>query len=329
MSKKALPKLAILLGIAGLTVAIGVIIWTGWEEVLDALHDAGFGILVVAALHIVSIVIAAYGWTVIIPGKRPSVVLYTYFMWIRAGVNNLLPAAKIGGEIVSIRLMILRGIKNNIAIASTIVELTLSIAATFVFVALGALLFALKVNDADLSSQLFWGLLLSSPFLAALFFIQKYGVFSFLSKIFKFALGDKGKEIASGAGRIDKTINSLYKRKNRILACSFWQFASWVWGGLEIWAALYFLGYPVSIMEAMMLEALIIGTISAAFAVPAALGVQEAGYVFFGGLLGLPPHICVALAVIRRCRDLLIYVPALITWQIFESKRIIRKRADA
>ena len=326
---KKTHKIAIMLGIAGLAAATGVIIWTGLDPMLKALQEAGFGILLVAIIHVVSIAIAAFGWTVIIPGKkRPSVVSYTYFMWIRAGVNNLLPAAKIGGEIVSIRLMLLRGIKKNIAIASTIVELTLSIAATFVFVAFGALLFALRVNDADFSSQLIWGLVFSSPFLAAFFFVQKYGVFSFLSKIFKVVLGDslkdKWKDISLGAGRIDKTINSLYQRRNRILACSFWQFVSWAWGGLEIWAALYFLGHPISILEAMMIEALILGTISAAFAIPAALGIQEASYVFFGSMLGLPPHIAAALSVIRRCRDLFVYVPALITWQAFESKRIIK-----
>jgi len=40
--------------------------------------------------------------------------------------------------------------------------------------------------------------------------------------------------------------------------------------------------------------------------------------VLIGGLLGLSPEICLALAGARRIRDLLIYVPGLLAWQAAE-----------
>lgn len=72
-----------------------------------------------------------------------------------------------------------------------------------------------------------------------------------------------------------------------------------------------------------MIEALIQGTGSAAFLVPGAIGVQEAGFVLFGSLLGMSHESAAALAVVRRCRDLLLYVPGLIAWQIQEGRWLI------
>jgi hypothetical protein len=57
--------------------------------------------------------------------------------------------------------------------------------------------------------------------------------------------------------------------------------------------------------------------------------VQEAGFLLFGHMLGLPPEIAVALAVIRRCRDLVLYVPGLIVWQIQEGRWLLAKRRSA
>ena len=45
---------------------------------------------------------------------------------------------------------------------------------------------------------------------------------------------------------------------------------------------------------------------------PGALGVQEGGFLVVGGLVGLPPELALALALVRRARDVIIFVPALI-----------------
>ena len=55
------------------------------------------------------------------------------------------------------------------------------------------------------------------------------------------------------------------------------------------------------------------------------LGVQEAGFLVLGHALGLSPDIAAALALMRRCRDLLLYVPGLIAWQVQEGKWLLRR----
>ena len=60
----------------GLTVGIalftGIIAWHGFGDVLAALRVAGGGLLVVAAFHLVPLVLDAFGWRALVPSsERP------------------------------------------------------------------------------------------------------------------------------------------------------------------------------------------------------------------------------------------------------------------
>ena len=320
-------RLAAFLGLAGLAAATAVIVWSGWAQVADALAQAGWGIGIVALFHAVQLVVSSAGWRVLMPGKRrPSWAMFAYFMWVRASVNNLMPVARIGGEIAAVRLMTACGMRKNVAIAITVVELTLSIAAIFVFVALGVLAFALRVNDHDVVTQLAWGLALSAPIIGALVLVQKIGFFGLLSRVFRAMFRDKWAAFAGNAARLDRAVATVYRRKKRAVLCGLLQFVAWSLGAVEVWLSLNFLGHPLPLGEAAMIEALIQGSASAAFAIPGALGVQEAGFLLFGGMLGLSPTTAAALAVMRRCRDLLCYAPGLVVWQAHEGKRLLKLR---
>jgi putative membrane protein len=294
--------------------------------VLQALAQAGWGIVWVAAFHIVPLVASTYGWLILIPGKkRPTLSMFTYYMWVRTAINLLMPVARVGGEIACVRMMIAHGMRKNVAIAITVVEVTLSIAAIFLFVAIGILLFALRVSDKDIVTQLAWGFVLSTPLLGAMVLVQRIGFFGLLLRLFRAVFRDKWGHLAGDAARLDRAVTVIYRRTGRAVVCTIWQFAAWALGSVEIWMALVFLGHPLSWTEAIMIESLIQGSASIAFAVPGALGVQEAGFLVFGGMLGLPHETAAALALIRRGRDLLFFAPALVFWQLHEGKRLLKK----
>ena len=59
----------------------------------------------------------------------------------------------------------------------------------------------------------------------------------------------------------------------------------------------------------------------AAFLVPGALGLQEAGFLGLGLLLGLAPETALALAIARRIRDLVVFLPGLLAW-VWVERRI-------
>jgi putative membrane protein len=319
-------KFASILGFLGLVLATGVIAWSGYDQVLQALGQAGWGIVWTSLAHIVSMMFCVIGWQALTPGKkRPGLFFFLYLLWIRAAVNNLMPVARIGGEIVAVRLMMKHGMRKAVAVASTVVETTLSVVAQFLFVLIGVGMFVVRVSDQDVTTKLLLGVMMSLPVIAVMLFVQRAGFFGILTKLFALLFRDRWKNFAGNAARLDRAVHAMYKRHGRVLWCGAMQFLSWVSCGFEIWLALYFLGYPLPLVDCLMLEALIEAAGSAAFVVPGALGVQEAGFLLFGHLLGLPPDIAAALAVIRRCRDLLLYVPGLIVWQVQEGKWLMQK----
>ncbi len=320
-------RLGLFLGLAGLFLATGIIAWSGYEQVVAALHVAGWGIVWTSLFHLVAMMACVLGWQVLLPGRiKAGKIFFLYVLWIRAAINNLMPVARIGGEIISVRVMMKHGVRKSPAIASTVVEITLSILAQFLFVLIGIGLFVLRVADENIAMQLLWGLLLSVPMIGGLAFVQRVGFFGLFDKLFTLLFRDKWKKFAGSAARLDHAVHTMYRRRGKALYCFVMQFLSWALVGGETWLALYFLGHPLSLWECLMIEALIQAASSAAFIVPGALGVQEAAFVLFGGMLGLPPEMAAALAVVRRCRDLLLYVPGLIVWQIQEGRWLLQKK---
>lgn len=318
-------RIAILLGLLGLAAATGIIAWSGYDQVLRALGVAGWGILWSSLYHLIPMICCIIGWQALMPGrKRPSLLFFLYTLWLRSSVNNLMPVARIGGELIAVRVMIKHHIRKASAVAATVVETTMSVIAVFLFDCIGIALFAYHVGTSNLILRLAAGLLFSLPVIGALVVIQRLGFFGLLTKLFNLMFRDKWKKYAGDTARFDRAVHTMYRRRARVLYCGFWQFVSWVMGAGEIYLPLYFLGHPVTLPEAVMLEALIQATASVAFAVPGALGVQEAGFLLFGSMLGLSPEIAAALAVVRRCRDLLIYVPGLIAWQAQEGHWLLK-----
>jgi glycosyltransferase 2 family protein len=321
-------RLATLLTFLGLAAATGIIIWGGYGSILEALRIAGWGIVWTSLYHVIAIVTSATGWRGLMPGKkRPSLPYFIYLLWLRGAVNNLMPVARIGGEVVAVRVMMKHGIRKSSAIAATVVELTLSVVAVFLFVLCGIFLFSLRIADGNLGWKLAGGLLASAPIIASLAVIQRIGFFGLLDKIFTLMLRETWKKFAGNAALLDRAIHTTYRRKNRVLACFLWVILSWCSGSGEVWLGLDFLGHRMALIDCFIIEALIQGASSVGFVIPGALGVQEAGFLFFGHLLGLPSDIAVALAVVRRCRDLILYLPGLILWQAQEGRWLLKKSA--
>jgi hypothetical protein len=57
--------------------------------------------------------------------------------------------------------------------------------------------------------------------------------------------------------------------------------------------------------------------------------VQEGGFILLGSLLGLDPGTALAVAIARRIRDAIIFLPGLITWQIAEAHKLVTRRQPA
>ncbi|MBI1207703.1 MAG: hypothetical protein GC191_10500 [Azospirillum sp.] len=319
-------RTATVLGLVGLAAATGLIAWQGVAAVLTALAGAGFGIVWASLFHLVPMALNARAWQVLWPGaQRPSLWFFTETVWLREAVNGLLPVARIGGEVVSARLMMQRGLRTAPVVASLVVDMTVCIGTQFLFTVLGLVVLMANTDDGETVARIGLGLLITIPLLALLVLVQKYGLFELAARLFRALFGDRWSGLAVSSERLDRAVRLFYRRRGRILSCALWQFVAWVSGTGEIWLALYFLGQPVTLLEALLIESLAQAVSSAAFVVPGAIGVQEGGFVLFGSLLGLGPEVSLALALARRARDLLLFLPPVIAWQIFEGRRLVQQ----
>lgn len=313
-------RFGVFLGLVGLAAATALIVWSGLSEVWRAFASAGWGIIWSSLFHIVPMIACVLGWQALVPGRvRAGKLFFLYVLWLRSSVNNLMPVARVGGEIVSVRVMKKHGMRGGIAVATTVVETTTSVMAQFLFVLFGVFIFAMRFSENDLLTRLLWGALLSAPLIGVMVYVQKIGFFGLVEKLVASLLRDKWKGAAGGAARLDRAVRVMYRRRGKVFYCFVLQLVSWALCGIELWIALVFLGHPLSLVECLMLEALIQAAGSAAFVVPGALGVQEAGFLLFGRMLGLSSEESAALALIRRCRDVILYVPGLVAWQIQEG----------
>jgi hypothetical protein len=84
-------------------------------------------------------------------------------------------------------------------------------------------------------------------------------------------------------------------------------------------------GAPLGFGTVVVIESLLYAIRTLAFVVPSAAGVQEGAYILLGASFGLSPELALALSLLKRARDLALGVPALATWQILESGRLLRR----
>jgi putative membrane protein len=165
---------------------------------------------------------------------------------------------------------------------------------------------------------------------AGFYFVQRLGMFRFLGLIIaRLANSPEWQSLVQSGETLDRTIRALYARRRGVVLCCLWTIVSLVGGSGEIWIALHALGLHATFINALILQSMALTIRSAAFAVPAGLGVQEGGYLFVGNLLGIPGEAAFALSLIGRVRELALGIPGLILWQLVEGHRLWRARAIA
>jgi hypothetical protein len=108
---------------------------------------------------------------------------------------------------------------------------------------------------------------------------------------------------------------SLYKQPGQVAWAAFNQSVSWLLGAVEVCLALHYLGHNRGLGVGLVIESLGQAVKAAGFVVPGALGVSEGGFVVVGGLFGISPAACIALALIKRLREIALGLPALAAWQ--------------
>ncbi len=324
-----MKRLAYFAALAGGALIIALIVQTGYRDIFKALEAGGWNLLWLAPYHLFPIGLDALGWRVLIkprdPIGRAGWSMLTWIALVREGVSRLLPVASVGGEIAGIRLLIVRGIDSSAATASVVVEVLMSLVGQYMIAAIGVAMLISLTQPGQIANQVLIGLALTCPApIITLLLLRNGRIFQRLEWVAERALGGRSRlaQLLSGGATLDQEIACLTEHKRRLIAATLWQFTGMVAGSFEVWFALHLLGHPVSVEVAMVLEAVTLTIRHLAFLVPAGLGVQEAGLMVFGQMLGLSSDAALALSLIKRGRELMIGVPALLSWQLYETRQM-------
>ncbi|HQU17161.1 MAG TPA: lysylphosphatidylglycerol synthase domain-containing protein [Gammaproteobacteria bacterium] len=321
------PRLRVavaLSGLLGLALATGLIVHSGLGAILRVLDLAGWALLWVIPVHFIPIALDAAGWRVLLKAEpRAGFWFLSWVASVRDSINALLPVARVGGEIVGVRLLMARGVTGATAGASVIVEITATLVMQFLFTLIGLAILLYYLRDNGAARAVLIGLLASLPAIIVFFLLQhRWGLFQLLERALVAVTGREVLTLIGDPARLDAAIQNLYRKRKVIAVCGWWQFVGLMAGAAELWFTLYLLGHPVNPLAAILLESLAQAVQSASFIVPAGIGIQEGTFVLFGAATGLTAEVSLALSLARRLRQVGFGIPMLLSWQWMESSRL-------
>src|SRR5689334_459845 len=205
------------LAVAGLAFSIWLFVRDDPSAILALLRQAGFGLALASLIHVLPMILNARGWQVLLPGAgRPGLGAMVRLVWIRESINGLLPVARIGGELVSFRMMRMIGVRRAPAAASLVVDTSLCVLSQVAVALLGIALLARYQTD-DLVLQLALGLAIVTPFIALFIALQHARPFE---KLVRFAERFAAGHLAGAVGhsvRIDRAVRVMYRRRAAVI----------------------------------------------------------------------------------------------------------------
>ncbi len=299
--------------VLGIAAFAGVILKTGVHN-LEAYAGAlmGWGSLVLLFWAFVNFW-DVWGWRVVFQGVTGKRVPFWTLFWIRVtgeAVNGVTPFVDIGGEFIKVQLAAQRfGLDKREVLPTVVIQRTALFASEVAFWFLG-LGIAVAVMPAVRQSQgaLLWSLAVCIPVVFLLYRLQRSGFFASFYGLFKRFL-KKEDALVQGLELkiqdVDTRIAAFYKTQTARNAYTFiLHLAGWIAGGVETWLMFRLVGVPVTLLDGIILEALLQMLKTVSFFIPGNLGAQEAGLAYFGGWFGYAGPAGVAVSLLKRLRQL-------------------------
>jgi glycosyltransferase 2 family protein len=294
----------------GLSLLVVLVTQIDLEKVKTYLDTMGWAFPLIFLPYIAVYSCDTLGWRLAF-GPSLAVPFHTLFLTRIGGeaINNLTPFAYLGGEPVKAHVLtrfqipIIQGMA-----ASIIAKLLISIS-QFLFVVLGGILaLSYLVTRPEVLWPLVVIILMAGVFLTGLSYGLRVGLFTILlGRLDRWRLTPSFMARWRGQLRqLDEMIGGFSRRHPARLMLSLGlHFGGWVLGTLEVLAIFYAVGIPISVTEAIAIEALTSVVKAMAFFIPGSLGVQDGGNVLLLAVFGYPSSFGLTFSLVRRMRELL------------------------
>jgi putative membrane protein len=301
--------------VAGLAAAAWTVAHVGLGDLARAAVRLGpWGFLLLCLVNIGVLAVLGAAW--LAANRQPRLDRLPLYTWARAAreaSSDLLPFAQLGGLVVGARTLTAAGVPATRVYAAMIVDLTTEMAGQLVVVLFGLwALGSMMLHGGAVSNAAWAGAGSAVAVLAGFVLLQRPLL----------ALADRmANRLIPGRlplAAIRTELDRLYAARVPVARSFMLNLAAWLLTAASAWLAFQLMAAPVPFWRAVALESLISVVRSAAFVVPGALGVQEAGYLVLAHALGIAPEAAVALSLVKRARDLAIGLPTLLAWQANE-----------
>ena len=319
---KCAPFIALSLGLA---LTVWLVSTASVAAVAHSLGKVGWGAAVVVAVRATMIAINGIAWSRLL-SKLSSAPVTAFLLarWIREAVDVLLPAAYIGGGLVGARILTFWRTSTAVAFAGAVADLFLQTVAQALFALLGAFLLLRIMEPGAVLPRLTLGLTIAVIALGGFYAAQRYGGARLVDR----ALAALSSRTTYGAKQIEPdfqiTMQTIWKnRRSPVLTSMLMHLCAWMFGTLEVWVTLYFMGWRATLMQAVIIESLGVSISIAAFIIPGSWGIQEAGYILVGQMLGVPTQLSLTLSLVKRIPDFALGIPGLVVWHAFEARRLL------
>jgi len=309
--------------VIGLCLIVVLVAEIGAAPVADALITIGWlGFCAICVVHLVVVAGMGLAWRALVPARPARALIWGRL--VRDAGSEILPFSQIGGLALGARAVVLAGIPASVAAASTVVDVTLEFIAKLAYLLVGLLLLLHLQPASPVALPLTIALLVATFFALVCVVMQRYGLGA-LGQFIAASAQRWAEQLATGAIVLHASLAEIYRRTSGLWVGFLLHLACWIASAFEVWAALYLGGLPLDFGTVLVIESLLYGIRTFAFAIPNAIGVQEATYVLIGTSFGLTPEIALAVSLLKRARDLAIGLPTLALWPAFEGRRLWRR----
>ena len=282
------------------------------EETFTLINQISFGFILVLAVYFIAFLFDTVTWQItILTAPLTLKWAYRFFQLRLSGeaFNNILPAASVGGEpIKAILLKNLYSFNYHEGIASLILARTINTVSLIIFLLIGfSLMIGSNILDGKYNVIAGVGLIVLSLFILFIFLIQRLKITSYISEtLCKKKLFYWLNNIIIHIKKIEDLLVVFYTYHYQRLSCAFiLAFINWVLGAIEIFITMHFIGHPISLADAWIIEAVAQLVRAATFFIPASIGAQESAFLIIGSAVTGSPTFGFTMAVVRRAREII------------------------
>lgn len=257
---------------------------TDLKEVINSLHTVGYKFIWLLIVTGTAYIFGTISWRYCLEKKFRSVSILRLFLIRHIGetVSLFNPTSIVAGDTVKAMLLGAHGIEKKKVITSVLLsriiliisQLSLFLIAVII-VFLKAIVFS-KIDSQGRAAGLY-------PFILVKYKALRVKVVNLFSEIL-----------------------TMFKNNRRMLFMSIlFALLHWLFGSLEFYFILKFLGVDVSILHALIIDLGVVFFKAAGAFIPGQIGVEEYGNKIMLMLVGIPDHeIWISASVLRRARQL-------------------------